>query len=211
MLHSRVAVIAVIYSLQCRRLHPWNSNRTGEVAVQGSGIYGETGDRGQCRRVHEDLLGTLSMPATVVLGPAGGQQRRRCELNEHGERRCGDNSFRQARRCVLTSHTHALRVGDRVSLRRERAIQMGFRLCSPNRLQLVSSAAAVVRLNISNPSAARAPADWSRVKRARTKDEQLHERNLLLPRRSYFSVDFHSGAFSPDNQEPSGTSVSRGR
>jgi hypothetical protein len=72
MLHSRVAVIAVIYSLQCRRLHPWNSNGSGEVAVQGSGIYRETGDRGPCRLVHQDLLSTLSMPATVVLGPLVG-------------------------------------------------------------------------------------------------------------------------------------------
>jgi hypothetical protein len=72
MLHSRVAVIAVIYSLQCRRLHPWNNNGSGEVAVPDSGIYRETGDRGPCRRVHQDLLGTLSMPATVVLGPLVG-------------------------------------------------------------------------------------------------------------------------------------------
>ena len=71
------------------------------------------------------------------------------------------------------------------------ALEQCFKLCSPKRGQLVSSAAAVVQLNISNPSAARAPANWSGVKRVRTRDEQLHERNLLFPRWSYFSGDFH--------------------
>src|SRR5271163_4374153 len=94
---------------------------------------------------------------------------------------------------MCTDEPHPRPQGGRscLSLRHERAIQMRFKLCSPKRRQLVSSAAAVVQLNISNPSAVRAPADWSGVKRARTRDEQLHERNLLFPRRSYFSVDFH--------------------
>jgi hypothetical protein len=98
---------------------------------------------------------------------------------------------------MCTDEPHPRPQGGRscLSLRHERAIQMRFKLCSPKRRQLVSSAAAVVQLNISNPSAVRAPADWSGVKRARTRDEQLHERNLLFPRRSYFSVDFHLALF----------------
>jgi hypothetical protein len=98
---------------------------------------------------------------------------------------------------MCTDEPHPRPQGGRscLSLRHERAIQMRFKLCSPKRRQLVSSAAAVVQLNISNPSAVRAPADWSGVKRARTRNEQLHERNLLFPRRSYFSVDFHLALF----------------
>jgi len=98
---------------------------------------------------------------------------------------------------MCTDEPHPRPQGGRscLSLRHERAIQMRFKLCSPKRRQLVSSAVAVVQLNISNPSAVRAPADWSGVKRARTRDEQLHERNLLFPRRSYFSVDFHLALF----------------
>jgi len=103
--------------------------------------------------------------------------------------------FRESEREILYAVFAQLAEENPLLADNKRATQMRLKLCSPQRRQLVNSAAATIQLDISNPSAARAPADWSGVKRARTRGEQLHERNLLFPRRSYFSGDFHLAFF----------------
>jgi len=88
-----------------------------------------------------------------------------------------------------------------VVIRGPRAARMPFKPRLPQRRQLVNSAAALIESNMPNPSPARAPADRPEVKRVRCGSEQFHEPNLVFPRPSQLSGNFHS-ADLPANYDP---------